>query len=143
VKEALAAIGTGGYAAGVALVGALLSKAAGPIPLARLELIDRLARSDDVLARLPADTRRRIQAEQAVVAELEPEAGLRSLPKLLPTAEERQRVLALLDEVAVTAELTPEQRAALARVRGVLDGAAAERRPGTPDGAGRQPATAT
>jgi pimeloyl-ACP methyl ester carboxylesterase len=141
VKEALAAIGTGGYAEAVALVGALLGRVAGRIPLARLELIDRLARSDEVLSQLPDDARRRIQAEQAVVAELEPEAGLRSLPKLLPRAKDRQRVLSLLDEVVVTVELTPEQRAALARVREALGGAGAS----PPSGAGiaHEPAAAT
>jgi pimeloyl-ACP methyl ester carboxylesterase len=141
VKEALAAIGRGGYAEGVALVAALLGKVAGPITLARLELVDRLTRSDETLSRLPADAWRRIQAEQAVIAELEPEAGLRSLPKLLPTAEDRRRVLALLDEVVAMAELTPEQRAALARVRGVLDGSAPGPRPGPPAGIAHEPAT--
>jgi pimeloyl-ACP methyl ester carboxylesterase len=143
VKEALAAIGTGGYAEGVALVAALLGRVAGPIPLARRELIDRLTSSDEVLSQLPADARRRIQAEQAVVAELEPEAGLRSLPKLLPGAKERRRVLALLDEVVATVELTPEQRAVLARIHGVLDGAAARHRPSAPKDVPRESAPAT
>jgi pimeloyl-ACP methyl ester carboxylesterase len=143
VKEALAAIGTGGYAEGVALVGALLGKVAGPIPLARLELIDRLARADEVLSQIPDDARRRIQAEQAVVAELEPEAGLRSLPKLLPGAKERQRVLALLDEVIAAVELTPEQRALLARIHAILDEAPPWHRPGASRGAARESATAS
>jgi pimeloyl-ACP methyl ester carboxylesterase len=142
VKEALASIGKGGYAEGVALVSALLGKVAGPIPLARLELIDRLTRSDEALSQLPADAWRRIQAEQAVVAELEPEAGLRSLPKLLPGAKDRRRVLVLLDKVVATVELTPEQQAMLARVHGVLDGAAWHR-PGAPNGAARESAAAT
>jgi hypothetical protein len=143
VKEALAAIGTGGYAEGVALVAALLGKVAGSIPLARLELIDRLTRSDEVLSQLPADVWRRIQAEQAVVAELEPEAGLRSLPKLLPRAEERRRVLALLDEVVVTVELTPEQRAALARIQGVLGEPGARPRPEASASMNHEPAATT
>jgi pimeloyl-ACP methyl ester carboxylesterase len=140
VKEALAAIGTGGYPEGVALVAALLGKVAGAIPLSQLELIDRLMDCDETLSRLPADTWRRIQAEQAVVAELEPEAGLRSLPKLLPTAEERHRVLALVDEVVATVELTAEQQAALGRVRGVLDGSGATPRPGAAPGIAHEPA---
>jgi pimeloyl-ACP methyl ester carboxylesterase len=134
VKEALAAIGTGGYPEAVALIGMLLGKGAGPIPLARLELLERLTRSDDVIGEVPADTWRRIKAEQAVVAELEPEAGLRSLPKLLPTAKERRTVLALFDEVIVATELTAEQQAMLTRVRGVLSQEKARPAPVTPNG---------
>jgi hypothetical protein len=124
VKEALAAIGKGGYAEGVALTAALLGTVAGPIPLARLELINRLIRSDKVLSQLPADARARIKAEQAVVAELEPEAGLRSLPRLLPGAEERRQVMDLVDEVVTKAEWNQEQKDMLARIRAVLDNGA-------------------
>ncbi len=143
VKEALAAIGTGGYAEGVALVSALLGRVAGPIPLARLELVDRLIRSDEALSRLSAEAWRRIKAEQAMVAELEPEAGLRSLPKLLRGTEERRRVKAILDRVVATVELTPEQQALLARIWEVLDGKAVRHPSEITNGIGRQPAGAT
>jgi pimeloyl-ACP methyl ester carboxylesterase len=140
VKEALGAIGTGGYAEGVALVSALLSKVAGRIPLTRLKLLDQLTRADKQLSHLPADAWRRIQTEQAVVAELEPEAGLRSLPKLLPLVEDRRRVLDLLDKVVATVDLTPEQQAALARILSVLNGSPAT--PRISAGIAHQPATA-
>jgi hypothetical protein len=143
VKEALTAIGTGGYAEGVALTAALLGTVAGPIPLARLELTDRILRADRVLSELSPDAWRRIKAEQAVVAELEPEAGLRSLPKLLPGAKERWRVLALVDEVAATVELAPKQREMLARIRDVLGAEAARHGADVPNGAGAHPAAAT
>jgi hypothetical protein len=120
VREALAAIGTGGYPHAVALAAMLIGKGTGPIPLARLELIDRLTRSDETLAQLSDEAWRRIKAEQAVVAELEPAAGLRSLPKLLPRVKERRAVLNLLDEALAATELTPEQHAMLARIQHVL-----------------------
>ncbi len=120
VQDALAAIGTGGYPEAMALIGALIGKEARGIPLARLELVDHFLRSDDVLSRLPADAVRRVRAEQAVVAELEPERGLQSLPKLLADPADRRRALAVLDEAVAAVELTPEQRAVLDRVRGVL-----------------------
>jgi pimeloyl-ACP methyl ester carboxylesterase len=120
VRDALAAIGTGGYAEAMALIGALVGKGAGRIPLARLELVDRFVRSDPVLSQLPADTVRRIKAEQAVVAELEPERGLQSLPRLLADPADRQRALALVDEAVVAVELSPEQRAMLDRVVSIL-----------------------
>jgi hypothetical protein len=120
VQDALAAIGTGGYPEAVALIGALLGRKAGRIPLGRLELVERFVRGDEVLSRLPAEAARRIKAEQAVVAELEPERGLQSLPKLLTDPADRRRALAALDEAAAAVEPTPEQRAVLDRVRAVL-----------------------
>jgi pimeloyl-ACP methyl ester carboxylesterase len=142
VRDALAAIGTGGYPEAVALIGALIGRGAGRIPLARLELVERFIRGDEVLSRLPADALRRIRAEQAVVAELEPERGLQSLPRLLADPADRQRILALLDEAVAAVEPTPEQQAMLDRIRGAL-GAAARRRLAVPDGASPEPVRAT
>jgi pimeloyl-ACP methyl ester carboxylesterase len=126
VRDALAAIGTGGYPAAVALIAALIGRGAGPIPLARLELVDRFVRCDKALSRLSAEAVRRIKAEQAVVAELEPERGLKSLPRLLADPADRRRTLTVLDEAAAEVELTPQQRAMLDRVRAVLDGTVRE-----------------
>jgi pimeloyl-ACP methyl ester carboxylesterase len=120
VQDALAAIGTGGYPEALALVGALVGRKAGGIPLSRLRLVDHLLRNDERLSRLPADAVRRIQARQAVVAELEPEQGLQSLPRLLANPAERQRVLAALDEALKLVDPTPEQRAVVDRIRSVL-----------------------
>src|SRR5262249_53442908 len=120
VQEALAATGTGGYPEALALIGALLGRGAGRIPLGRLELVERFLRGDKVLSRLPADAMRRLRAEQAVVAELEPERGLQSLPRLLTNPADRQRVLAAMDEAVVAVVPTPEQEATLKRIRSVL-----------------------
>jgi pimeloyl-ACP methyl ester carboxylesterase len=143
VQDALAGIGTGGYPEAMALIGALISRGAGRIPLARLELVDRFIRSDKLLSRLPADAVRRCKAEQAVVAELEPERGLQSLPKLLAISADRQRALAALDEVVGMVELTPEQQNMLDRVRGVLGAGAPRPQQRGLDGASREPAGVT
>jgi pimeloyl-ACP methyl ester carboxylesterase len=129
VRDALAAIGTGGYPEALALIGALIGKKTGPIPLKHLELTDHFIRTDDVLAHIPADTARRIKAEQAVVAELEPERALQSLPVLLARDGDRERALAVLEEAAEAVKLTPEQQVELDRVRAVLDAAAASTEP--------------
>jgi hypothetical protein len=105
VRDALAAIGTGGYPEAVALIGALIGRGAGRIPLGRLELVERFIRGDEVLSRLPADAVRRIRAEQAVVAELEPERGLQSLPRLLADPADRRRVQALVAHARRTGKL--------------------------------------
>jgi pimeloyl-ACP methyl ester carboxylesterase len=120
IQDALAAIGTGGYPEAMALIGALIGRKAGPVPLARLELMERFFRSDKVFSRLPADAIRRIRAEQGVVAELEPERGLQSLPKLLARPTDRRRALSVLHEAVNAVELTPEQLAVVDQVRAVL-----------------------
>jgi hypothetical protein len=102
------------------LIGALLGQAAGSIPLRRLELVERLIRGDKVLSSLPADEVKRIRATQAVVAELEPERGLHSLPALLPNPADRQRALAALDEAVAEVEPTPRQQVVIDQVRNVL-----------------------
>ncbi len=120
IQDALAAIGTGGYPEAMALIGALIGRKAGPVPLARLELMERFFRSDKVLSRLPADAIRRIRAEQGVVAELEPERGLQSLPRLLARPTDRRRALSVLHEAVNAVELTPEQLAVVDQVRAIL-----------------------
>jgi hypothetical protein len=129
VSDALAAIGKGGYPEAVALMGALIGRGAGRVPVARLELVERFVRDDEVLSGLPAETLRRIKAEQAVVAELEPERGLQSLPKLLAEPADRQRALSLLDEAVAAVPLTVQQQTTLDQVRAVLGADAAEFEP--------------
>ena len=111
--------------------------------LADAELVERFVRGDEVLSRLPADAVRRIKAEQAIVAELEPERGLQSLPKLLADPADRRRALAVLDEAVAAVELTAEQLATVARVRAALGAAAPVPRLGGPNGATPKPAGAT
>jgi hypothetical protein len=127
VQEALAGIGQGGYPEAIALIGALIGRGAGRIPIARLELVDRFVRTDEMLSQLSSDEVRRIKAEQAVVAELEPERGLQSLPKLLTKAVDRRRALSVIDEAVVQVELTAEQKTMLDRVLAALGADSAAR----------------
>jgi hypothetical protein len=96
--------------------------------LERLEMIDHFVRSDEILSKLSSDEMRRIKAEQAVVAELEPERGLASLPTLLVKPKDHRRALEVLDEAVEAAELTDEQLAMVERVRAVLGGKTAKAR---------------
>jgi pimeloyl-ACP methyl ester carboxylesterase len=143
VREALAAIGTGGYPEAIALMAALIGKGAGRIPLARLQLVEQFVRGDDRLSRLPSDEVRQIKSEQAVVAELEPERGLESLPKLLADPADRRRALSLLDDVVATADLRPEQIATVDRVRSALGAEVTTRRRGEPNGIAPEAVAAT
>jgi hypothetical protein len=143
VQEALASIGQGGYPEAIALIGALVGRGAGRISLARLELVDRLVRSDKVLSRIPAEEVRRIKSEQAVIAELEPERALESLSKLLVDPADRRRALAVLDEVVAAVEFTAEQLVVLDRVRAILGGKESRKEKEWPDMAERELAGST
>jgi pimeloyl-ACP methyl ester carboxylesterase len=143
VREALSRIGTGGYPEGMALIAALIGRGAGHIPLSHLRVVERLIRGDEVLSRLPANVVHRIRAEQAVIAELEPERGLQALPGLLADPADRRRALAVLEKAVAAVEPTPEQWPMIDRVRGVLgEKATRPRRPG-PNGVPRELAGAT
>jgi hypothetical protein len=143
VQEALSAIGKGGYPEAVALIGALVSKGAGRITPVRLELVDRFVRSDIALSRLSAAEVRRIKSEQAVIAELEAERGLQSLPKLLSDPADRRQALALLDEAVATVDFTAQQHAMIDRVRAVLGGKVSRLDEEWPDMAKREFAAST
>ena len=139
VRDALSSIGTGGYPEAVTLMGALIGKGVGRISLDRLELVEQLIRSDKVLSRIPADETRRIKSEQAVIAELEPERGLQSLPKLLVKPTDRRRAISLLEEAVAMVKLTPEQTVMLDRVRCALGSETEGLRHAPVNGASHQP----
>jgi len=69
---------------------------------------------------LPADEARAIIQEQSYIVDHEPERALQTLPTLLGSAEERQRLLDLLDQWARPLELSAEQRALLPELRRIL-----------------------
>jgi pimeloyl-ACP methyl ester carboxylesterase len=98
VKDALAAMGTGGYAEAVARVGALLARKGEPMPLERLHLRHELI--DDYRELLPntkPDEQRRIRGEQDIIVRYEPERALETLPRLLANPDDRKRLLKLFD----------------------------------------------
>jgi hypothetical protein len=120
VQDALDAIGTGGYPEALALIGALVGRGAGRISLGRLEMVEEFIRSDEVISKLDPNTLRRLKAEQAVVAELAPQRGLKSLPLLLADPADRRRALEVLDEAVKKVEPTAKQLAMVEGIRSVL-----------------------
>jgi pimeloyl-ACP methyl ester carboxylesterase len=126
VKEALATIAEGGYTEAMARIGYLLMRKDEPLPLARLQTKDELAR--DYAAFLPdvaPDQFRRIRGEQEIIARYEPEQALLSLPQLLVDPADRKRMLTLLDKLMAdqrvqAAQPTAQQLAMLERIREVL-----------------------
>jgi hypothetical protein len=150
VKEALAAIATGGYAEAVARAGALLARRGQPLPLSRLQLKkELLADYKEFLPDLPADMARRIRGEQDVIVTYERDAAIEALPKLLTNLDDRERFLTLLERLPADARVqadgvTSEQTATLERIRRVLAADSAGAGPAGPrgrssDGATRAP----
>jgi hypothetical protein len=126
VQEALARIGEGGYVEALARVAFLLSRQGEPLPLSRLELREEMvADYADWLPRMAPHAWRRVRGEQEIIARFEPEQALQTLPRLLASRADRQRLLALLEKLASdervqNAAPSPEQVAMFARIREVL-----------------------
>ncbi len=120
VRQTLEAIDRGGYLDAVARVGALMASQRGEFPLHHLEQTSDLIRSDAVLSKLTADEARRVRAEQSTVVALEPERALETLPKLVASDRDRDRLLDLLERAAAMVELNQDQETMLDRIRRVL-----------------------
>lgn len=126
VKEALAAISSGGYPEALARAASLLASRGVPLPLSRVQLKkELLADYKEFLPDLPTETARRIRGEQDLIVAYEPDRAIDTLPKLLSTIEDKDRFLALLDRLPADKRIqaqgvSPEQAATLEKIRRVL-----------------------
>jgi pimeloyl-ACP methyl ester carboxylesterase len=133
VKEALASIDKGGYAEALARAAFLLAHKDEPLPLSRLQLAQELIEEyREMLPELAPDEARRIGGEQEIIARYETERAVETLPVLLAEQKDRDRLLTLLERVLADQRVqriqpSAEQKAMLARIRGVLG--AVDRRP--------------
>ena len=126
VRDALAAIGDGGYVEALARAAFLLSSKGKPLPLSRLELRQELV-SDyaHLLPGLAPHEWRRIRGEQEIISRYEPDLAVQTLPQLLESQADREKFVALLDKLIADERVqatspTEEQTAMLARIREVL-----------------------
>ena len=129
VREALASMEEGGYPEALARVACLLAHGGEPLPLAKLQLAhEMLEEYRDLLPQLaPADVRR-IAGRQQIIVHYEPEKALETLPALLKSPKDRDRLLALLDRVLADPRVqdtqpTAEQRRMFGQIHAVLGGA--------------------
>jgi hypothetical protein len=133
VKKALASIDKGSYAEAVARVAFLLAHRDEPLPLSRLQLAHEMIEEyREFLPELAPDEARRIGGEQEIIARYEPERAVETLPVLVAKPKDRERLLTLLERVLADRRVqriqpSAEQKAMLARIRGVLG--AVDRRP--------------
>jgi hypothetical protein len=126
VQEALASIQQGGYAEAIARAAALLSRKGEPLPLSRLVTRKELTQAyADYLPDLPPDQWRRIRGEQDIIVSYEPEQAIATLPVLVADRNDRERLIALMDELltderVLSTSPTEAQRAMFDRIRDVL-----------------------
>lgn len=98
VRDALAAIGRGGYAEAVARMGSLLAADDQFLPLASIELRrDLMAEYADYLPDLPQDLRRRVRGEQDIIVRYAREQAIATLPQLLADPDDRARFLEFME----------------------------------------------
>jgi len=126
VREALAAIGAGGYAEAVARCAYLLADKGRPLPLEQLALkAELVAEYRDLLPAIAPDVARRIRGEQEIIVDFERDRAIETLKDLLADPADRSRLLQLLERVFADARMqdmaaTPARVAMLARIRATL-----------------------
>ncbi len=100
VEAALAKIERGGFAEAVVRMLILMARSRGAVRQSRLERSNLILRSTEPFKSLGDELRSAIIHEQTLIIDFEPEAAIAALPKMLPTADERQRAIALVEEIA-------------------------------------------
>jgi len=134
VKDALASMEEGGYPEALARVASLLPRHGEPLPLARVALKQELVREyGDLLPKLAPDQWRRIRGEQDIIVRYEPERALATLPSLLASPVDRERLLTLAERLIADERVqrngaSPEQIAMLRSISDTLRVDAAPRR---------------
>ena len=134
VKEALASIAEGGYPEALARVACLLARKGEPLMLSRLQMRQQLIKEyGDLLPKMTPDEWRRVRGEQEIIVRYEPERALATLPELLKTPGDRERLAtlarALMGDERVQRR-SEEQLAMIDQDRHHAEGQARKRRPG-------------
>jgi hypothetical protein len=113
----------GGFAEALARVACLLARKGEPLLLSRLETKRELLEDyKDLLPAMPADQWRRVRGEQEIIVRYAPEDALATLPQLLRHADDRSRLLTLVqrllaDERVRRANPSSEQVALIAQLQ--------------------------
>lgn len=121
VRQALAHIEEGGFTDAAVRAALLAAKLGGrPRRLSTMKQMRTLVGADVGLLDMPADAARAIVQEQSHIVDYEPDRALRTLPKLLHTPAERQRILDILDRLVSQIEINTEQAAWLHELKSLL-----------------------
>jgi pimeloyl-ACP methyl ester carboxylesterase len=120
VREALGAAEKGGYTEAIVRIRALIGRGAKEIPLSLIEMTREIVKRDKVLSKLSDEQLRQIRSRQAIVADLEPERAINTLPKLLTQPSDRKKALKILNTLSYNVDLTEKQIQTLTKIREVL-----------------------
>jgi pimeloyl-ACP methyl ester carboxylesterase len=121
VREALAQVSDGGYAAAVIRMMVLLARARGGVRRSRLVRSNAMLTTEQPFAAMTPAERQAMIRRQTVIASIAPVEALATLPRLLPDVADRARALAAVEAVAgPEAELGEAALAMLAQLRTVL-----------------------
>jgi pimeloyl-ACP methyl ester carboxylesterase len=119
--DARARVAEGGYAEAVIRMMILLADARGGVRRSRLARSNALLTTEPPFAGMSPMARQAMIREQTVIVTLMREEALSALPKLLPTAADRRKALAAVEQVAgPDEELGDKAREMLVAMRGTL-----------------------
>ncbi len=117
VKEALASIAEGGYPEALARVACLLARKGEPLMLSRLQMKQQLIKEyGDLLPKMTPDEWRRVRGEQEIIVRYEPERALATLPELLKTPGDRERLATLARALMGDERVQPRSEEQLAMI---------------------------
>jgi hypothetical protein len=134
VKDALAAIGKGGFPEALTRTAALIGRKGPTVPLERVALKGELTKEyRDLLPDLALDQWRRIRGEQDIIVRYAPEQALATLPRLLADPADRERLLTFFERLLSDERIrdigpSAGQREMISQVADVLAVPAARRR---------------
>lgn len=122
VQAHLLNIERGGYAEAVIRMLVVLADARGNVRRSRLERSSHMLTNKEPFAALGSERRAALIHEQSIIVEFEKEKAVEALPKLLLTAEERQRAVAAVEHIAGPLdEMEPHTIHAIQTFRRLLD----------------------
>jgi hypothetical protein len=118
VRQVLDEIEQGGLADAIIRTGILVVKAGGgKRRLAQMEHTRALLAPTGVLRHIDEDELRRLLHEETLVVEFEPQRAKTSLPKLVKSADDRQKLNRVFDSLEAAVELDARQRTLLTELR--------------------------
>ncbi|HEY3460493.1 MAG TPA: DUF3141 domain-containing protein, partial [Casimicrobiaceae bacterium] len=118
VRQVLDEIEQGGLADAIIRTGILVVKAGGgKRRLAQMEYTRALLAPTGVLRHIDEDELRRLLHEETLVVEFEPQRAKTSLPKLVKSADDRQKLNRVFDSLEAAVELDARQRTLLTELR--------------------------
>jgi pimeloyl-ACP methyl ester carboxylesterase len=121
VQEALDRMDEGGFAEGVVRMLILLARSRGEVRRSRLERSNEVLERTEPWASMKPKHRTRLIHRESLIVAFEPVAALAGLPKLIHTAEQRERALGICHEIAgPTEEMSKATVDTLKQIEGVL-----------------------